>query len=59
MVVKSQSLGQVAGNNILVLGQKHKLKRFVLQMSQNSSRDCSSSRQVLDLLDGPADEPEL
>jgi hypothetical protein len=34
-VVACQSLGQIVGNNVLVLGYKHKLKRgFVLQMSQ-------------------------
>jgi hypothetical protein len=50
--------GQAAGKNILVLGEKYKLKgEFVLQMSQGSSRDCSSSRRVLDLMDGKKSLP--
>jgi hypothetical protein len=54
-----QSLGQLAGKNVLVSRQKHKLKReFVFQMDQASSHDRSSSRPVLDLLDGKKPLPK-
>jgi hypothetical protein len=58
-VVACQSLGQVTRkNHVLVLGQKHPLKRgFDFQMSEGSSRDCCESRRVLDLLDGKKSLP--